>query len=478
MCGLSGVFKRTHLASNERKAFIELGQLSFFRGTDSAGVAVLTKKKMTSTGVGHRIIKSVDHAVDFFRQKEVLSEIHNNKAVCLMGHARAATHGDINETNAQPMRSGHIIGTHNGVLKRYAPTKEEEANFTDSRKLFEAFASSDVPKVLDGLFSNDSYALVWVDTIKNTINFVRNERRPLFICRSDNKALFWSSDQMMIAFALIRNDVSYETITEVPEDVLLSINMTTGVSTKVDLKEKKKEGEYPFTYRRVYTPDTSTATSATAHLSSGTSVPTLGPTTNIVRVVPRGELTPPSIQAAATHAGLQQFLNKTKEAYEKGQSSVLAPDNVIPFVTREQNEALVKRSEASESLLGKEEEQERQLEEQIDAACFPFLKRPAREPSVSDSSAHNLDKASYKLRKYGIDQWVSILVAESHLRHGCKTCNCKPTVEDKVYWKDPSNYYCDECFNDENIRDFMKIKPEDYTESDIMLDTHVSLYGG
>lgn len=427
--------------------------MSFFRGTDSAGVAIITKKKLHTNHMNHTIRKGVDHAVDFFMQKHVLSEIHNNKAVCLMGHARAATHGDINETNAQPVREGHIIGTHNGVLKKYEPSKYETADFTDSRKLFVEFSKTgaDAPKILNDLWPNDSYALVWVDTVKNTINFVRNDRRPLYLCRSDGKALFWSSSLEMIAFALIRNSVTYDEIKEVPEGVLLSVNMTTGESSTVILKEKPS----PFIGlpNRVSVHTTQRGdTSVQRAASTETSVPIVGPVAR-VRVVPSGELLGESMQAAKSHSPLQEFMNITSRNRVIVQSSALIQDNVIPFVTREENEAVVK-------------EAERRYAE--------FLERP----KVSDASSHNMDKASYRLRKYGIEQWVSIPVAESHLRHGCKTCNAKPSVEDKVFWKDPSNFYCDECFRDDNIRDYMKIKDEDYVESDIMLDTHVSMYGG
>lgn len=458
MCGLSGVLKKTYLTSDERKAFIELGSLSFFRGTDSTGVCVFTKKKPTSPKVNFSIKKSTDHAVDFFRRKDVLSEIHNNKAVCLMGHARAATHGTVNEINAQPMREGSIIGTHNGVLRKYEPNKIEEDFFTDSRKLFEAFDKTEVFKVLDGLFSTDSYALVWADTEYNTVNFIRNDRRPLYLCKSKNKALFWSSDAQMIEFALVRNNIEYERIVSVDEGVMLSVNLQTGVSSTK--KYKEKETSTPFTYRRVV-PSVQVIQSVVTHPITPTGVTK----PHVFRDVPNGELATVSNQMAKSHSAMQEFMNMTARNYVKGSSGLIDDDNVVPFAPRtmQENDALVKDAERKEK---------------EDTTSYDFLKRPG----ISDAQLHDLEQATYKLRKHGIPVWVSAQLAQSYLKCGCASCSAKPSVSDTVYWKDPSNYLCEECYGDENIKDYLKSimrwPVDDLVESDVIVETRHSFYGG
>lgn len=477
MCGLSGVVKTTHLLGKEKKAFIDLGMLSFMRGTDSTGVASLTKKKKNSPKVSHELIKDVEHPIDFFKEKDVTRLIYDPRTIMLMGHARYATHGTINAVNAQPMRSGSIVGTHNGVVRRYAPSKQEEDTHTDSRKLFDAIDKEELQKVLNGVYESDSYALAFADLQYQTMNFVRNKGRPLFLCKSKDGAVFWSSEQHMLVFALGRNDIEWDDIDEVPAGVHMSLNLITGETKAVDLNLKPV-----VRIRATSSSYNDSAFGYTARVSEGShhiigNPPAEGPRRPSAKVVPAGWTLTDSMAASKTHKSMLAFMHSTEHEY-KGKN-----DNVVPMTRGEvSGQTILPGMSATENLAQARDKEAAERIAAIMAATMEaiedkpnFLKRP----DLSESGSYvDLDSAEYRLRKNGVEQWVSGKVAESHLRHGCNGCHQKCSVSDTVHWKHLSHYMCDECFNDENMRDFYRIDPSEYVESDLMLDVRRSVYGG
>lgn len=162
MCGLAGVLSNEYLTTKERKAFIELGMLSFFRGVDSTGIATVSRKKPKSPKVQVTTRKSIDHPIDFYRDPSVLTEIHKAKVVCIMAHSRAATIGDINITNAQPIETQGLVGCHNGTVRKHAPLKVMEDKETDSLNFYNAIVKDGIDKATDNVNTGDAYALTYI----------------------------------------------------------------------------------------------------------------------------------------------------------------------------------------------------------------------------------------------------------------------------------------------------------------------------
>lgn len=108
MCGIYGYIgtpKRTKLIYNMMGAMaIE----TEFRGTDSAGIAGITKDELFCT-------KMTVPAHEFYKKVDVKSVI-TNKAYFFIGHNRMASMGKVNETNAHPFLGNKYIFAHNGTV--------------------------------------------------------------------------------------------------------------------------------------------------------------------------------------------------------------------------------------------------------------------------------------------------------------------------------------------------------------------------
>jgi predicted glutamine amidotransferase len=219
MCGLAGVLSSEYLTTKERKAFIELGMLSFFRGVDSTGMAIVSKKKPKSPNITVTTKKSTDHPIDFYRDPSVLTEIHKAKVMCIMAHSRAATIGDINITNAQPIETDGLVGCHNGTVRKYAPLKVMEDKETDSLNFYNAIVKDGIDKAVDSLNIGDAFALTYI--VDNKLYVVRNHHRPLWMCTTKDGCIFWASEKPMLTFALERADLEIDSYTELKTDELL-----------------------------------------------------------------------------------------------------------------------------------------------------------------------------------------------------------------------------------------------------------------
>lgn len=453
MCGLFGVFKPTHLSTDERRALVEIGQLSFFRGTDSTGISVLTKKKPKSEKVDHFIVKGTDHAIDFFKQERTLNAVFNQKATSIMGHARAATHGTVNVTNAQPMRENSIIGTHNGVVRKFTPDKKDEDTHSDSRLLFNAIDDKPIETVLKSLYTNDSYALAFYDLEYNTLNFIRNDKRPLYILKAGEDTIFWASEEYTLVYAMLKYGLSYEDLKIVPEDYLISLCLLTG---EPEVTKLKLSTTFSYTGSQSYTtyPRTYDANITKPGFTDEASHKVVS-------------------EAVSSHAEMQAFMNKTRIEYMKGgtprHNAIILPDsNVVPLRNETDAQATKTLEDQLDIVMGAMVKEARRVE-----TASPFRDLPQH-----DSSATHLDKASYKLRSNGATQWVSIPTAEAALSKGCYSCRGVSTVEDEVHWRNHDEHLCSECVKDLTIIEYYGTRLGEFEEAELQLDTHISMYGG
>ena len=459
MCGLFGVFKPTHLSTEERKALVEIGMLSFFRGTDSTGISVLTKKKPKSEKVDHFIVKDTNHAIDFFKQEHVLNACFNQKATSIMGHARAATHGTVNQANAQPMRENSIVGTHNGVVRKFTPDKKEEDTHSDSRKLFHAIDNLPIETVLKSLYTNDSYALAFYDLEYNTLNFVRNDKRPLHIVKvGDEGTMFWASEEWVLIYALMKHGLTYEDLKIVPPEYLISISLLDG---EPEVTKLKLSTTFSFEGSQSYTSYTSYPRTYDANiLKPGATTQEAEASLKVVR------------EAVASHAEMQDFMNKTRKDYIAGKTAATV-SNVVPLTRTIMQQA-------------EDELATKTLESQLDIVMSNMVKEaeaseassPFRNGTRNGIDSHNLDKASYKLRRDGSSVWVSIPTAQSLLAPGCASCCAVNDVEDETWWRNHNEYLCGECHQDLCIIEYYGTCMSEFEEGELMLDTHISMYGG
>jgi predicted glutamine amidotransferase len=205
MCGLVGI--AGNLFSREELAMKRLLLLDSIRGMDSTGIAVV---RMGGKKV--EVVKKATHCFNLFEYKSFSEALSGTSSMVFMGHNRSATIGKINDINAHPFQIDHITGVHNGTLedkdKKMLEDWLGEKFNTDSEALFAAIAKFGVKEVIPKLHKGrDQYkgawSLVWWNSEDNTLNFLRNEHRPLWYCYSEDfKLIFWASEFWMLDAAL------------------------------------------------------------------------------------------------------------------------------------------------------------------------------------------------------------------------------------------------------------------------------------
>lgn len=201
MCGLVGVFG--NIFQKDLNYFRDALVADSVRGYHSTGVCATSvdKKKQQYATWYHKDTLTGAEAVGDRVFKDVYDDI-NNWAV--MGHNRWATTGAVNSDNAHPFCHGSITLMHNGTLDTMIGLKGSHA--TDSERICDSIANRDVVSVLESL--EGAFALVWLNSENNTINFARNKERPLAMIHSTNKdIIYYASEGKMMEWCLDRNHV-------------------------------------------------------------------------------------------------------------------------------------------------------------------------------------------------------------------------------------------------------------------------------
>lgn len=190
MCGIVGFITSEPVrGSHDRRKFIEQALIAgTVRGDDSTGVfSTLHKQPENETADW---LKMARDGYGFIATKEfqdrfgLMSDYGKFRSV--IGHGRSATVGTVTQANAHPFQEGPITLVHNGTLtstfhmgKSMHDLKDEGVQ-VDSHVIAHNLATTtDAASVIAKL--DGAYALVWHDARDDSINIVRNERRPLHL---------------------------------------------------------------------------------------------------------------------------------------------------------------------------------------------------------------------------------------------------------------------------------------------------------
>jgi hypothetical protein len=205
MCGIVGI--AGDMFSREELTMKRLLLLDSLRGMDSTGMAAV---KIGGKKV--EIAKRASHCFNLFDTKSFNEILSAPSALAFIGHNRSATSGLIKDVNAHPFQFEHITGVQNGTLEdkdfRMLEDWLGEKYNVDSEALFAAIAKFGVKEVIPKLSKGidhykGAWSLVWWDSNDKTLNFLRNEHRPLWYCYSEDfKQIFWASEFWMLDIAL------------------------------------------------------------------------------------------------------------------------------------------------------------------------------------------------------------------------------------------------------------------------------------
>ena len=218
MCGLTGYAGKDSKTNGD--VFNTLLVLDSLRGIDSTGVAAIPN-------VGEpMIVKEVGSPYQLMDSKsydKALTKV--NRAV--IGHNRATTSGGTSRKNAHPFENDTLIGAHNGTLIGKHRLLDSSKFQVDSENLYYHIDQKGLKDALSQ--AQGAWSLVWWDKQLDTLNFLRNNQRPMFKTWSlDHSTLFWASEAWMLSIALSRVGVKHTDIVETEVDKHYSYHISQG----------------------------------------------------------------------------------------------------------------------------------------------------------------------------------------------------------------------------------------------------------
>lgn len=190
MCGIVGMAGAINV--KEREVFKDMLVACQVRGRDATGAISIGVDNSVgwakTVGTPDRLfeLKSWDRAVDRYNSK------------ILIGHCRAKTIGENVHQNAHPFDHEHVIGVHNGTLSHgWRQDRSADGYKVDSDWLLSQISERGVEQIIPEI--SGAWTLNWWDRRNNTINFLRNDERPLYFAWSqDKKTMFWASEPWML----------------------------------------------------------------------------------------------------------------------------------------------------------------------------------------------------------------------------------------------------------------------------------------
>lgn len=217
MCGIvgcAGIINGTH-----EKALKVLLVLDSLRGEDSTGAAFVQRNTGNVT-----VAKQLGDPFNLFNDNKFTQNLSKvNRAI--IGHNRYATVGGVSRSTAHPFDFDSLVGVHNGTLASKWKLEDHLDYKVDSQALYHGFEKNGVRDTIDRLGADgNAWSLVWWNKGEESLNFLRNKHRPMFMCRTkDTNVLFWASEPWMLSAALGRFNIEHGPVFETEEDTHYSV---------------------------------------------------------------------------------------------------------------------------------------------------------------------------------------------------------------------------------------------------------------
>lgn len=213
------------------------------RGAHATGVAAIDTLNRSLT-----VEKKAVSSPVFLGMEEQMDNLFHNKHNfnIYIGHNRYATQGDKSkDDNAHPFIHGDIVGVHNGTLRNQSLLDDHKDFVVDSDNLYHHLAKNGLADTIQK--ADGAYALVWYDRTDNSLNFIRNDERPLCIGKLTNGSWIWASEYQMLTWLVRRHkSLQFETYMEdgVKVQHVYNIKKNTHVKFKFKDKTRQFDGDY------------------------------------------------------------------------------------------------------------------------------------------------------------------------------------------------------------------------------------------
>ncbi len=213
MCGIVGFITGEKLLGAHRRAsYVQQGLIAdTLRGEDSTGAYFVEHGNQLNTGIGW--CRDVVDGYTFVANNTFWHKyLGKGEQHAIIGHNRSATIGGIHMGAAHPFQEGPITLVHNGTLTQTGTLLKSQAMLkaaNDSHAICYNLGEEGIETMaakLDGAFT-----LIWHDARDNTMNIVRNEKRPIHLAKvEDEKTLLIGSEADMIYWLAKRNNMKIE----------------------------------------------------------------------------------------------------------------------------------------------------------------------------------------------------------------------------------------------------------------------------
>lgn len=228
LCGLVGMVG--WIGPKEKAAMKLLTYFDIIRGEHSTGYAVLSSDDEIS------VMKEVGPPGFLFTREEFTEKgvLKETMPKFIMGHNRYATAGAINAGNAHPFICGDIVGCHNGTLntENLKDLPDYDKYEVDSEALFSSINQIGLKETIN--LTAKAWSLTFYNKKDNTLNFIRNDERPMcYVWSADKRTMFWASESWMLKQALAAVKLPVEdTIYVTSVDMHYSIDLSKSYFTK------------------------------------------------------------------------------------------------------------------------------------------------------------------------------------------------------------------------------------------------------
>jgi predicted glutamine amidotransferase len=212
MCGIIGLYgDDLNVGAHDKKHFMIEGLIvDTLRGYDSTGIACVSRTLDQEV----QIYKRDMAGYDFIQMKKTAKLLENMyKYVAILGHNRSATRGNVNDENSHPFQYGSITQVHNGTVTNadsLVPAKDRpKSAHVDSAQVCHAFNYESPEEMLPRLVGG--YSLVWWDDTDASLNFARNESKPMYLAfEVTRQAMFFASEAEMLTLLTKRNGIKIQ----------------------------------------------------------------------------------------------------------------------------------------------------------------------------------------------------------------------------------------------------------------------------